>query len=52
VQPPPRPEARETLGFSGKAKLDDGAMWPNSYALMKLIAAEEAKITALVKAVR
>ena len=32
-----------------KAKLDDGAMWPNSYALMKLTAAEEAKITALVK---
>jgi len=39
----------QTLGFSDKAKLDDGAMWPNSYALMKLTAAEEAKITALVK---
>jgi uncharacterized protein YdhG (YjbR/CyaY superfamily) len=39
----------QTLGFSDKAHLDDGAMWPNSYALMKLTAAEEAKITALVK---
>jgi uncharacterized protein YdhG (YjbR/CyaY superfamily) len=39
----------QTLGFSDKAKLDDGAMWPTSYALMKLTAAEEAKITALVK---
>ena len=38
-----------TLGFSDKAKLDDGAMWPNSYALTKLTAAEEARITALVK---
>jgi uncharacterized protein YdhG (YjbR/CyaY superfamily) len=39
----------QTLGFSDKANLDDGAMWPNSYALLKLTAAEEAKITALVK---
>ena len=39
----------QTLGFSDKAKLDDGAMWPNSYALMKLTAADEAKITTLVK---
>ncbi len=39
----------QMLGFSDKAKLDDGAMWPNSYALMTLTAAEEAKITALVK---
>jgi uncharacterized protein YdhG (YjbR/CyaY superfamily) len=39
----------QTLGFSDRAKLDDGAMWPNSYALIKLTAAEEAKITALVK---
>ncbi len=38
-----------TLGFSDKANLDDGVMWPNSYALMKLTATEEAKITALVK---
>lgn len=39
----------QTLGFSDKANLDDGAMWPNSYALMKLTATEEARITALVK---
>jgi uncharacterized protein YdhG (YjbR/CyaY superfamily) len=39
----------QTLGFSDKAKLDDGVMWPNSYALTKLTATEEAKITALVK---
>lgn len=38
-----------TLGFSDTAKLDDGNMWPTSYALIKLTAAEEAKITALVK---
>jgi uncharacterized protein YdhG (YjbR/CyaY superfamily) len=39
----------QTLGFSDKAKIDDGAMWPIQYALSKLTAAEEAKITALVK---
>jgi len=38
-----------TLGFSDKAMLDDGAMWPVAYALMKLGPAEEAKIVALVK---
>jgi len=38
-----------TLGFSDKAKLDDGNMWPNGYALMKLTAAEEARIGELVK---
>lgn len=38
-----------TLGFSDRAKLDDGSMWPNSYAVMELTAAEEAKIAALVK---
>lgn len=38
-----------TLGFSDKAKLDDGSMWPTAYALKKLTAAEEAKIAALVK---
>ena len=38
-----------TLGFSDKANLDDGAMWPTDFALMELTAAEEAKITALVK---
>ena len=38
-----------TLGFSDKAKLDEGAMWPVAYALTKLTAAEEARIGALVK---
>jgi uncharacterized protein YdhG (YjbR/CyaY superfamily) len=38
-----------TLGFSDRANLDKGAMWPTSYALMELTPAEEAKITALVK---
>jgi uncharacterized protein YdhG (YjbR/CyaY superfamily) len=38
-----------TLGFSDKANLDDGVMWPNSYALKELTAAEEARITELVK---
>jgi uncharacterized protein YdhG (YjbR/CyaY superfamily) len=37
------------LGFSDKANLDDGGMWPSEYALMKLTATEEAKITSLVK---
>ena len=38
-----------TLGFSDKAKLDDGAMWPVAFALKELTAAGEAKIAALVK---
>ena len=38
-----------TLGFSDKANLDDGAMWPSSYALTKLTGAEEKQIAALVK---
>ena len=38
-----------TLGFSDKANLDEGAMWPTSFALKDLTAAEEAKIGALVK---
>ena len=38
-----------TLGFNDAAKLDDGAMWPTSYALKELTAAEEEKISALVK---
>jgi uncharacterized protein YdhG (YjbR/CyaY superfamily) len=38
-----------TLGFSDKAKLDDGTMWPTTFALMELTAASEAKIIALVK---
>jgi uncharacterized protein YdhG (YjbR/CyaY superfamily) len=38
-----------TLGFSDEATLDDGVMWPTTFALKKLTAAEEAKIVALVK---
>ena len=38
-----------TLGFSDKAKLDEGNMWPVVYALKELTPAEEAKITSLVK---
>jgi uncharacterized protein YdhG (YjbR/CyaY superfamily) len=38
-----------TLGFTDKANLDEGAMWPTSYALKELSATEEAKISALVK---
>ncbi len=38
-----------TFGFSDKASLDDGDMWPTSYALKKLTPAEETRIRALVK---
>ncbi len=38
-----------TLGFSDKAHLDEGALWPVSFALKELTAAEEARIAALVK---
>ena len=38
-----------TLGFSDKANLDEGDMWPTAFALTELTAAEEAKIGALVK---
>ncbi|MFL5768006.1 MAG: iron chaperone [Actinomycetota bacterium] len=38
-----------TLGFEEAANLDEGNMWPTSYALLKLSAADEAKIKALVK---
>ena len=38
-----------TFGFSDKANLDDGAMWPTSFALKELSSAEEARIGALVK---
>src|SRR5512144_2978787 len=38
-----------TFGFSDKANLDDGAMWPTSFALKELTTAEEARIGALVK---
>jgi uncharacterized protein YdhG (YjbR/CyaY superfamily) len=38
-----------TFGFSDQANLDEGVMWPTSFALTKLTAVEEAKIGALVK---
>jgi uncharacterized protein YdhG (YjbR/CyaY superfamily) len=38
-----------TLGFNDAAKLDDGVMWPTSYAVVKLTSAEEKQIAALVK---
>ena len=38
-----------TLGFSDKANLDEGDMWPTAFALKELTAAEEARIAALVK---
>ena len=38
-----------TIGFSDTANIDEGPMWPTSFALKKLTATEEAKIAALVK---
>ena len=38
-----------TFGFNDDAKLDDGAMWPTSFAIKELTAANEARIGALVK---
>ena len=38
-----------TFGFLHEANLDDGAMWPTAFALTGLTAAEEARISALVK---
>jgi uncharacterized protein YdhG (YjbR/CyaY superfamily) len=42
-------ERYSMLGFNDSAQLDDGSMWPIAYALTKLTAADEKKITALVK---
>jgi uncharacterized protein YdhG (YjbR/CyaY superfamily) len=42
-------ERYATLGFNQGAKLDDGNMWPTSWALLKLGASEEKQIAALVK---
>jgi uncharacterized protein YdhG (YjbR/CyaY superfamily) len=42
-------ERYATFGFNETANLDKGAMWPTSFALMELTAAEETKIAALVK---
>jgi uncharacterized protein YdhG (YjbR/CyaY superfamily) len=38
-----------TLGFSDQANLDRGSMWPTSFALKELTAADEAKLVALLK---
>jgi uncharacterized protein YdhG (YjbR/CyaY superfamily) len=38
-----------TFGFSDKANLDEGNMWPTDFALRELTASDEAKIAALVK---
>ncbi|MEW6404245.1 MAG: hypothetical protein AB1649_20805 [Chloroflexota bacterium] len=38
-----------TFGFNDTANLDEGALWPTSFALKELTAAEEARISALVK---
>jgi uncharacterized protein YdhG (YjbR/CyaY superfamily) len=37
------------FGFNDSAKLDEGSMWPIAFALTKLSAADEAKISKLVK---
>ena len=38
-----------TLGFSDKANLDEGAMWPVAFALKELTASDEARIVALLR---
>lgn len=38
-----------TLGFSDEANLDEGAMWPTSFALVELTPAEEARVIELVR---
>src|ERR671915_1285294 len=42
-------ERYATFGFNADANLDEGAMWPTSFALTELTAADEARISALVK---
>jgi uncharacterized protein YdhG (YjbR/CyaY superfamily) len=42
-------ERYATFGFNAAANLDEGAMWPTSFALTELTATEEARIAALVK---
>jgi uncharacterized protein YdhG (YjbR/CyaY superfamily) len=42
-------ERYATFGFNAEANLDDGTMWPTSFALTKLTAADEKRIGALVK---
>jgi uncharacterized protein YdhG (YjbR/CyaY superfamily) len=38
-----------TFGFEEEARIDDGSMWPTSYALTKLTQADEERLTELVK---
>jgi uncharacterized protein YdhG (YjbR/CyaY superfamily) len=42
-------ERYATFGFNDVANLDEGTMWPTSFALTELTAADEARIAALVK---
>ena len=42
-------ERYATFGFNAEANLDDGTMWPTSFALTELTAETEARITALLK---
>ena len=42
-------ERYSTFGFEQNARLDDGTMWPTSYAITKLTAADEKEIAAMVK---
>ena len=39
----------QTLGFTDRARLDEGAMWPTTFALSELTQAEEARVVELVK---
>ncbi len=49
-QPAEKFKARyATFGFNDSAHLDEGAMWPTAFALKELTAADEARISALVK---
>lgn len=49
-QPADKFKARyATLGFNDRARLDEGVMWPTAFALTELTAAEEARISTLVK---
>jgi len=46
---PPQTDGPYYVGFEEAANLDEGAMWPTSFALKRLTAADEKKIGALVK---
>ena len=50
MQPSVKFKARySTIGFDDRAALDDGDMWPTSFAILRIGPAEARKITALVK---